>query len=102
MQPIVKLLLGLAAGAAIVWYGWAMAHVFFNTGINIRQDLDLNHQIGMVIGVCIIGSLVMAVGFIVLSYSWLNIWYKAIIGIFFTFVALSLSAAAMSIAAITH
>ena len=102
MDAKIKLLLGLAAAAGIVWYGWAMAHVFFNTGINVREDLDLNHQIGMVIGVSIIGSLVMAVGFIVLSYSWLNIWYKAIIGIFFTFVALSLSAVAMSLAAITR
>jgi hypothetical protein len=102
MEAKTKLLLGLAAGVAIVWYGWAMGHVFLNTGINIRQDPTLNHQIGMIIGVSIIGSLVMAVGFIVLSYSWLNIWYKAIIGIFFTFVALSLSAMAMSIASITH
>jgi len=102
MDSKIKLLLGIAAGGAIVWYGWAMAHVFLNTGINIRQDLTLNHQIGMIIGVSVIGSLVMAVGFIVLSYSWLNIWYKAIIGIFFTFVALSLSAVAMAMAAITH
>lgn len=102
MEAKIKLLLGLAAAAGIVWFGFAMGHVFFNTGINIREDLDLNHQLGMVIGVSIIGSLVMAVGFIVLSYSWLNIWYKAIIGIFFTFVALSLSAVAMSLAAITR
>ena len=50
MDSKIKLLLGIAAGGAIVWYGWAMAHVFLNTGINIRQDLTLNHQIGIAPG----------------------------------------------------
>jgi hypothetical protein len=103
MDAKIKLLLGLAAGAAIVWYGWAMGYVFMNTRLlNNAQDLTLNHQIGMVIGVSIIGSLVVAVGLIVLSYQWLDIWYKAIIGILFTFISLGLSVSAMSIASITH
>jgi hypothetical protein len=103
MEPKTKLLLGLAAGFAIGWYGWAMGHVYTHTGTNNRiQDPKLNHQIGMAIGVSVIGSLVVAVGLIVLSYQWINIWYKAAIGIFFTFLSLSLSAIAMSIASITH
>jgi len=103
MLPLTKLLLGLAAIVGIVWYGWAMAHVFVHTGtLNKRQDLTLNHQIGTVLGVSMIGSLIVAIGFIILSYQWLEIWYKAIIGIVFTFVALGLSASAMSVAAVTH
>jgi hypothetical protein len=104
MEPGTKLLLGVAAGAAIVWYGWAMAYVFLHTGTLNRggQDPQLNNQIGTVIGVSVIGSLVVAVGLIVLSYQWVNILYKAIIGIIFAFVALTLSITAMSITSITH
>ena len=103
MDAKIKLLLGIAAGVLIVWYGWAMGYVFINTRtLNKAQDLTLNHQIGTVIGVSVIGSLVVAVGLIVLSYQWLDIWYKAIIGILFTFVSFGLSVSAMSVASITH
>jgi hypothetical protein len=103
MDAKTKLILGIAAGVAIGWYGWAMGYVFTHTGTRIStQDPTLNHQIGMAVGVSVIGSLVVAVGLIILSYQWINIWYKAIIGIVFTFVALSLSTIAISIASITH
>jgi len=103
MDAKTKLILGIAAVVAIGWYGWAMGHVFTHTGTrNNIQDPTLNRQIAMAIGVSVIGSIVVAVGFIILSYQWLNIWYKAIIGIFFTFMALSLSTIAISIASITH
>ena len=103
MGPGTKLLLGIAAGVAFVWYNWAMTHVFLNTGTNNKaQDLSLNQQVGMIMGVSLLGSFVVAVALIVLSFQWVNIWYKAIIGIMFAFVALSMSTMAMSIASITH
>jgi hypothetical protein len=103
MLPLTKLLLGIAAIVAVIWYGWALGHVYVYTGTrNKGQDLTLNNQIGTVLGVSMIGSLIVAIGLIILSYQWLDIWYKAIIGIVFTFVALGLSASAMSVAAVTH
>jgi hypothetical protein len=92
----------LGAGA-LVWFGIAMGYTYMNTGTkNNTMDPSLSHEIGLIIGVAFLGTLILAVGLIVITYQWVDIWSKALIGMLFGFLALALTVTAMSIASITH
>ena len=89
--------------AALTWFGIAMVYTYFNTGTkNNTMDPSLSHQLGLIIGVAFLGTLILAVGLIIITYQWVDIWNKAIIGIILGFLALGLSVTGMSVASITH
>ena len=95
--------IGIVGLALIVWYGIAMGYTYLFTGTkNNTMDPSLSHQLGLIIGVAFLGTLILAVGLIILTYRWVDIWAKSLIGILLGFIALGLSVSAMSIAALTH
>jgi uncharacterized membrane protein len=98
-----EIVLAVVGIGALVWFGIAMGYTYFNTGTkNNTMDPSLSHQLGLIIGVAFLGTLILAVGLIIITYQWVDIWNKAIIGILFGFLALGLSVTGMSVASITH
>ena len=80
-----------------------MVFTYNRTGTkNNTMDPTLSHQLGLIMGVAFLGTLILAVGLIILTYRWVDIWAKSLIGILLGFIALGLSVSAMSIAALTH
>jgi len=98
-----EILIGLVGLGLLVWYGFAMGYTYLRTGTkNNTMDPTLSHQLGLIMGVAFLGTLILAVGLIILTYRWVDIWAKSLIGILLGFIALGLSVSAMSIASLTH
>jgi hypothetical protein len=95
--------LGVVGLAGVIWYGVAMGYTYLYTGTkNNTMDPNLSHQLALIIGVAFLGTLILAVGLIVITYRWVDIWSKSLIGILFGFIAMGMTVSAMSIAALTH
>jgi hypothetical protein len=95
--------IGIVGLILIIWYGIAMNFTYLRTGTkNNTMDPTLSHQLSLIIGVSFLGTLILAVGLIILTYRWVDIWAKSLIGILLGFIAMGLSVSAMSIASLTH
>jgi hypothetical protein len=95
--------LGIVGLVGVIWYGIAMGYTYINTGTKgAAMDDNLSHQVALIIAVAILGTFILAIGLIIITYRWVDIWSKSLIGILLAFIAMGLSVSAMSIAALTH
>jgi hypothetical protein len=97
---VVAWILGLVL---IGWYIGVLFYAYIYLGTCKGPfEKNLAHQMSVNIGVSVIGALVLAIGFILISFQWADIWKKTIVGIVFASLAILLSTCAMSVTGITH
>jgi len=87
----------------ITWFCLAMGYTYPLIGTNNDNSVSkISNHIGVTIGSAFLGCIALILGLILLSIQWANVQSTAYLVILITTIALGCTAAAMSVAGITH
>jgi len=102
MSPSVITILILVVGSVFVlWFCIAMGYTYVNIG-NSDDFASYSNQLGMILGVSMLGCIALAVGVLLLSFQWSSIETTAMLTIIISILSIALSVTALSVASITH
>ena len=102
MSPSVTTILILVFGLAFVlWFCMAMGYTYVNIG-NSDDFASYANQLGMILGVSMLGCIALAVGVLLLSFQWSSIAPTAMLTIIISIISICLSVTGLSVASITH
>jgi hypothetical protein len=85
----------------VVWFCMAMGYTYVNIG-NSDDFASYSNQLGMILGISMLGCIALAVGVLLLSFQWSSIETTAMLTIIISILSIALSVTALSVASITH